>query len=156
MWKFCSYRTSPNRACRASCHTALRPNPASQDFKYARDVIRNSTPKAFRTSRYMGYFIETRMNPHTKSYPDYSVWASYSRYVFRCSGFTTVPQLFFLIFFIFIQVYFTVAILFRLIVSIWVFGSKRKQPVTEEELKDLDPKALPVYTILLPVYKRQK
>jgi len=60
---------------------------------------------------------------------------------------------FFLIFFVFIQVYFAVAILFRLIVSIWGFGSKWKQQVTEEELKDLDPKTLPVYTILLPVYK---
>ncbi|RJS81375.1 hypothetical protein CW713_06445, partial [Methanophagales archaeon] len=55
--------------------------------------------------------------------------------------------------FVFIQVYFAVAIFFRLIVSIWGFGSKLEEPVTEEELNDLDPKTLPVYTILLPVYK---
>lgn len=62
-----------------------------------------------------------------------------------------VSYLTFLIFVV--QVFYVASILFKLILSLAGAKSEMQQFITDEELKALDEKELPVYTVLVPVYK---
>ena len=52
-----------------------------------------------------------------------------------------------------IQVFYVISILFKLLVSLAGAKSEMQQFITEDEVKNLDEKDLPVYTVLVPVYK---
>lgn len=52
-----------------------------------------------------------------------------------------------------VQVFYVFAILFKLVISLAGTKSEMQQFVTEEEVKNLSDKDLPVYTVLVPVYK---
>ncbi len=52
-----------------------------------------------------------------------------------------------------IQVFYVSAILFKLVISLAGTKSEMQQFVTDEEIKSLDERDLPVYTVLVPVYK---
>jgi len=54
------------------------------------------------------------------------------------------------------SLFFLVAIVFKLFLSLVGSRFELHQAVTKQELKDLDDDDLPVYTILLPVYKEDK
>lgn len=60
---------------------------------------------------------------------------------------------FFILLLFLIQILYVVTVTFRVIVSICGLGCKRIKPITTKELHAIDQKDLPVYTILLPVYK---
>lgn len=60
---------------------------------------------------------------------------------------------FFISLLLLIQIFYAVTVTFRVIVSICGLGSKLIKPITTKELNAIDQKDLPVYTILLPVYK---
>ncbi|MFZ8860608.1 MAG: glycosyltransferase, partial [Thermocrinis sp.] len=62
-----------------------------------------------------------------------------------------VSYLTFLIFVI--QVFYVASILFKLILSLAGAKAEMQQFITDEEVKALDEKDLPVYTVLVPVYK---
>src|SRR3984885_3377996 len=55
-----------------------------------------------------------------------------------------------------ISVFFLVAILFKLFLALVGSRFELHQAVTRDEVKDLAPDDLPIYTILLPVYKEDK
>ncbi len=52
-----------------------------------------------------------------------------------------------------VQVFYVASILFKLIVSLAGAKAEMQQFITDEEVKALDEKDLPVYTVLVPVYK---
>ncbi|NIA11068.1 MAG: glycosyltransferase [Nitrospiraceae bacterium] len=52
-----------------------------------------------------------------------------------------------------IQILYVIAISFKLIVSIFGAKSEMQQFITDEEVKNLSDKDLPVYTVLVPAYK---
>lgn len=52
-----------------------------------------------------------------------------------------------------VQAFYIASVLFKLIVSIAGSKSELEQFITEEEVKSLDEKDLPVYSVLVPVYK---
>ncbi|RCV65792.1 hypothetical protein C5S53_01985 [Methanophagales archaeon] len=60
---------------------------------------------------------------------------------------------FFILLLLLIQIFYVVTVTFRVIVSIYGLGRKLITPITTKELNAIDQKDLPVYTILLPVYK---
>lgn len=60
---------------------------------------------------------------------------------------------FFILLLFLIQILYVVTVTFRVVVSISGFGCKLIKPITTKELHAIDQKDLPVYTILLPVYK---
>jgi cellulose synthase/poly-beta-1,6-N-acetylglucosamine synthase-like glycosyltransferase len=62
-----------------------------------------------------------------------------------------VSYLAFLIFVV--QVFYVASILFKLVLSLAGAKSEMQQFITDEEVKALDEKDLPVYTVLVPVYK---
>jgi cellulose synthase/poly-beta-1,6-N-acetylglucosamine synthase-like glycosyltransferase len=55
-----------------------------------------------------------------------------------------------------IQIFYILSILFKLIVSLAGVKSEMEQFVTDEEVKGLDERDLPVYTVLVPVYKESE
>ena len=60
----------------------------------------------------------------------------------------------FLIFFNFIvQAFYTISVLFKLIVSLAGIKSEIEKPVTDDEVKSLKNDEMPVYTVLVPAYK---
>ncbi|WP_340689795.1 glycosyltransferase family 2 protein [Hydrogenobacter thermophilus] len=60
----------------------------------------------------------------------------------------------YLIFVIFlVQVFYVASLMFKLVVSLAGAKSEMQQFITDEEVKSLDEKDLPVYTVLVPVYK---
>ena len=60
----------------------------------------------------------------------------------------------FLVFLLFlVQLFYVVTVLFKLVVTISGFKSRLGETMSTEELNTINPKTLPVYTILLPVYK---
>lgn len=60
---------------------------------------------------------------------------------------------FFVFLFFLVQIFYVITILFKLVITIGGIRSKREKTVTTEELNALEQKDLPVYSILLPVYK---
>ncbi|RMH04835.1 MAG: glycosyltransferase, partial [Aquificota bacterium] len=52
-----------------------------------------------------------------------------------------------------VQIFYVVSILFKLVVSLAGAKSEMEQYISDEEVKSLDEKDLPVYTVLVPVYK---
>ncbi len=56
-------------------------------------------------------------------------------------------------FFAAVQVLFLVSVLFKLLVSLVGAGQELAEPVTNEEVRTLRDEELPVYTILVPVYR---
>ncbi|MEN3033431.1 MAG: glycosyltransferase [Aquificaceae bacterium] len=62
-------------------------------------------------------------------------------------------RLTFVIILLFIQIFYVFSILFKLVVSIAGAKSEMQQFITDEEVKALEEKDLPVYTVLVPVYK---
>ncbi|MBI3815802.1 MAG: glycosyltransferase [Nitrospinae bacterium] len=52
-----------------------------------------------------------------------------------------------------IQGFYTIAVLFKLIVSLSGVKSEIEKPVTDDEVKSLKDDEMPVYTVLVPVYK---
>jgi cellulose synthase/poly-beta-1,6-N-acetylglucosamine synthase-like glycosyltransferase len=57
------------------------------------------------------------------------------------------------IFFAAVQILFLTSVLFKLMVSLVGAGQEQAQPVTDEEVRRLRDDELPVYTILVPVYR---
>lgn len=57
------------------------------------------------------------------------------------------------IFFAAVQVLFLVSVLFKLVVSLTGANQELTQPITDEEVRNLRDEDLPVYTILVPVYR---
>jgi cellulose synthase/poly-beta-1,6-N-acetylglucosamine synthase-like glycosyltransferase len=52
-----------------------------------------------------------------------------------------------------VQVFYVASILFKLVLSLAGAKAEMQQFITDEEIKALDEKDLPVYTVLVPVYK---
>ncbi len=52
-----------------------------------------------------------------------------------------------------VQIFYVVSILFKLVISLAGAKSEMEQYISDEEVKSLDEKDLPVYTVLVPVYK---
>lgn len=57
---------------------------------------------------------------------------------------------------LFVQIFFTVIVAFKLIVSLAGVKSEIEEPVTDQEVQALKEDSLPVYTVLVPVYKEEK
>jgi cellulose synthase/poly-beta-1,6-N-acetylglucosamine synthase-like glycosyltransferase len=55
-----------------------------------------------------------------------------------------------------VQISYIAVVLFKLAVTIASFRKKREEPATGAELRALEPKSLPTYTILIPVYKEER
>lgn len=62
----------------------------------------------------------------------------------------------FIFFNLFIQVFYTIAIVFKFVISLAGVRSEITKLVTDEEVKALKDEDLPVYTILIPAYKEAK
>ncbi|MDW8237719.1 MAG: glycosyltransferase [Aquificaceae bacterium] len=62
-------------------------------------------------------------------------------------------KLTFIVIMLSVQVFYLFSILFKLVVSVAGAKSEMQQFITDEEVKNLDEKDLPIYTVLVPVYK---
>lgn len=54
---------------------------------------------------------------------------------------------------VFVQIFYAVSVAFKFLVGFTASKNEMKQPVTQDELSRLDEKNMPVYTILIPVFK---
>ncbi|MDW8294745.1 MAG: glycosyltransferase [Aquificaceae bacterium] len=111
---------------------------------------------------FKGSFVDRAVNGLFYLTPEYSASVVFSKgQVFFMGGVLTFllvglyyePVLTLTLLMTFVQVFYMVSVGFKLLISVVGSKSEMEQFVTEEEVRALEEKDLPVYTILVPVYK---